>query len=155
MVVLAGMGAGFQWMSLEQLRIVRSGKKIWKKSQRELTITASDGSWRGFLPLHRWHGACDRCPPSGFWGVLVVEKGSLDWRWFEGKRLGERRGAPTILFIGVAERSWPCIVVHIPRNLKGGEASLTESSSGRLEFKLSHIRLTGLAKLRSECYSTV
>jgi hypothetical protein len=28
--------------------------------------------------------------------------------------------------------------VHIPRNLGGGETSLTESSSGRLEFKLSH-----------------
>jgi hypothetical protein len=43
--------------------------------------------------------------------------------------------------------------VHIPRNLEGGEASLTESPSGRLEFKLSHNRLTGSAKLRSECYS--
>jgi hypothetical protein len=123
-------------MSLEQLRIVRSGKKTWKKLQRELTITTSDGSRRGFLPLHRWHGACYRCPPSDFWGVLVVEKESLDWRRFEGKRLGERLGAPTVLFIGVAERSWPCIVVHIPRNLEGGEASLTESSSCRLEFKM-------------------
>jgi hypothetical protein len=43
--------------------------------------------------------------------------------------------------------------VHIPRNLEGGEASLTESSSGHLEFKLSRIRLTGSAELRSKCYS--
>jgi hypothetical protein len=41
--------------------------------------------------------------------------------------------------------------VHIPRNLEGGEASLTESSSGRLEIKLSHIRLTGSVELRSDC----
>jgi hypothetical protein len=34
--------------------------------------------------------------------------------------------------------------------LGGGETSLTESSSGRLEFKLSHIRLTGLVELRSD-----
>jgi hypothetical protein len=44
-------------------------------------------------------------------------------------------------------------VVHIPRNLESGEVSLTESSSGRLESKLGHIRLTGSAELWSECYS--
>jgi hypothetical protein len=37
--------------------------------------------------------------------------------------------------------------------LEGGETSLTESSSGRLEFKLSHIRLTGSVELRSDRYS--
>jgi hypothetical protein len=42
-------------------------------------------------------------------------------------------------------------MVHIPRNLESGEVSLTESPSGRLEFKLSRIRLTGSAKLRSGC----
>jgi hypothetical protein len=42
--------------------------------------------------------------------------------------------------MGLAKRSWPEIVVHIPRNLGGGETSSTESSSARLEFKLSHIR---------------
>jgi hypothetical protein len=44
-------------------------------------------------------------------------------------------------------------VVHIPRNLEGGEVFLTESSSGRLEFKLSHIQLTGSVELRSDCCS--
>jgi hypothetical protein len=136
-------------------RIVRNRKKIWKESQRELTITTSDESRRGFLRPRRWRGACYRYPPSGFWGVLVVEKESLDWRRFEGKRLGERPEAPTVLFIRMAKRSWPWIVVHIPRNLEGGEVSLTESPSGRLEFKLSHIRLTGSVELRSECYSGI
>jgi hypothetical protein len=42
-------------------------------------------------------------------------------------------------------------VVHIPRNLEGEETSLTESLSGRLEFKMSHIRLTGSVELRSDC----
>jgi hypothetical protein len=92
-------------------------------------------------------------PAIRFLGVLVMEKGSLDWQRLEGKRLGERLGAPTVLFMGMAKRSWPWIVVHIPRNLEGGKASLTESPSGRLEFKLSRIRLTGSAELRSECYS--
>jgi hypothetical protein len=46
-------------------------------------------------------------------------------------------------------------MVHIPKNLEGGEVSLTESPSGRLEFKLSHILLTGSAELRLECCSGV
>jgi hypothetical protein len=94
-------------------------------------------------------------PTIRFLGVLVLEKESLGWQRLEGKILGERLGAPTVLFMGMAKRSWPCIVVHIPRNLEGGNASLTESPSGRLEFKLSHIWLTGSAELRSECYSGI
>jgi hypothetical protein len=54
----------------------------------------------------------------------VLEKESLDWQRLEGKRLGQRLGAPTVLFMGMAKRSWPWIVVHIPRILEGGEASL-------------------------------
>jgi hypothetical protein len=137
---------------LNSKRSSEAERKSWKKSQRELTITTSDGSQRGFLLLRRWHGACCHCPPLIFGGALL-EKESLDWRRFEGKRLGERQGAPTVLFIGMAKRSWPWIVVHIPKNLEGGEVSLTKSPSGRLEFKMNHIRLTGSAELRSECYS--
>jgi hypothetical protein len=113
-------------------------------------VTASDERQCGFLQPSRWLGACCCCPPSGFLGVLVLEKESLDWKRLEGKRLGERLGVPTVLFMGMAKRSWPQIVVHIPRNLEGGEASLTESSSGRLEFQLSRIRLTGSVELRSD-----
>jgi hypothetical protein len=83
----------------------------------------------------------------------VLEKESLDWQRLEGKRLGERLGTPTVLFMGMTKRSWHWIVVHIPRDLEGGRASLTELPSGRLEFKLSHIRLIGSAELWSECYS--
>jgi hypothetical protein len=83
-------------------------------------------------------------PAIEFLGVLVLEKESLDWQRLEGRRLGERLGALRFLFMGLAKRSWPEIVVHIPRNLGGGETSLTESSSGRLEFKLSHIRFDWL-----------
>jgi hypothetical protein len=88
-------------------------------------------------------------PAIKFLGVLVLEKESLDWQRLEGKRLGTRLGAPMVLFMGMEKRSWPQIVVHIPRNLEGGQTSLTESLSGSLEFKQSHIRLTGSAELRS------
>jgi hypothetical protein len=92
-------------------------------------------------------------PAIGFLGVLVLEEESLNWQRLEGKRLGERLGAPTVLFMEMTRRSWPWIVAHIPKNLEGGEASLAESPLGHLEFKLSHIRLTVSAELRSECYS--
>jgi hypothetical protein len=39
--------------------------------------------------------------------------------------------------------------------LESGEVSLTKSPLGRLEFKLSHIQLTGSAELRSECCSGI
>jgi hypothetical protein len=46
--------------------------------------------------------------------------------------------------MGLAKRSWPEIVAHIPRNLGSGETPSTEPSSGRLGFKLSHIRFDWL-----------
>jgi hypothetical protein len=46
--------------------------------------------------------------------------------------------------MGLANRSLPEIVVHIPRNLGSGETPLTEPSSSRLRFKLSHIRFDWL-----------
>jgi hypothetical protein len=75
-------------------------------------------------------------PAIGLLGVLVLEKRSLDWHRLERRRLGERLGAPEVLIYGTGKE----IVVHIPRNLGGGETSLNESSSGHLEFKPSHIR---------------
>jgi hypothetical protein len=50
--------------------------------------------------------------------------------------------------MGLAKRSWPEIVAHIPRNLGSGETPSTEPSSGRLGFKLSHIRFDWL---KSSC----
>jgi hypothetical protein len=116
-------------------------------------ITASDERQRGFLQPRRWLSACCCFSPSGFLGVLVLKEESLDWRMLEGKRLGESLGAPTVLFMGIAKRSRPQIVVHIPRNLEGGETSLTKSPSSRLEFKLSRIRSTDSVELRSDCCS--
>jgi hypothetical protein len=46
--------------------------------------------------------------------------------------------------MGLAKRSWPEIVAHIPRNLRSGETPLTEPPSGHLGFKLSHIRFDWL-----------
>jgi hypothetical protein len=94
-------------------------------------------------------------PAIGSWSCAGGKKAGLGWQTFEGYRLVERLGVPMILFIGMMERSWPWIVVHIPRNLESGEVSLTDSPSGRLEFKLSHIWLTGSAELRSECCSGI
>jgi hypothetical protein len=63
-----------------------------------------------------------------------MEKESLDWQRLEGKRLGERLGAPTVLFMGVAKRSWPWIEVHIPRNLEGGEVLTVKIRQPSHEF---------------------
>jgi hypothetical protein len=46
--------------------------------------------------------------------------------------------------MGLAKKSWPEIVVHIPRNLGSGETPLTELPSGRLGFMLRHIRFDWL-----------
>jgi hypothetical protein len=46
--------------------------------------------------------------------------------------------------MGLAKRSWSEIVAPIPRNLGSGETPLTEPLSGRLGFKLSHIRFDWL-----------
>jgi hypothetical protein len=45
-------------------------------------------------------------PAIGFLGVLVLEEESLNWQRLEGKRLGERLGAPTVLFMEMTRRSW-------------------------------------------------
>jgi hypothetical protein len=36
-------------------------------------------------------------------GVLVLEKGSLDWQRLECRRLGERLGAPMVLIYGTGK----------------------------------------------------
>jgi hypothetical protein len=149
---MAGAGAGFHWMSLKQRRSSETEGNLGgimrevddhclRRAQARLPSASSLARRLLLLPV------------IGFLGALVMEKVSLDWQRLEGKRLGERLGAPTVLFMGLAKRSWPWIVVHIPRNLEGGEVSLTESPSGRLEFKPSHILLTGSAGLRSDCCS--
>jgi hypothetical protein len=72
-------------------------------------------------------------PAMELFGVLVLERRSLDWQRLESGGLGERLGA-------LAKRSWSEIMVHIPKNLGSGETSSTEPSSGQLGFKPSRIR---------------
>jgi hypothetical protein len=50
--------------------------------------------------------------------------------------------------MGLTKRSWPEIVVHIPRNLGSGETLSTKLSPGCLGFRLSHIRFDWL---KSDC----
>jgi hypothetical protein len=50
--------------------------------------------------------------------------------------------------MGLAKRSWPEIVAHIPKNLGSGETLSTEPSPSRLGFMLSHFRFDSL---RSGC----
>jgi hypothetical protein len=50
--------------------------------------------------------------------------------------------------MGLAKRSWPEIMAHIPRNLGSGETLSSEPSLSRLGFMLSHIRFDWL---RSGC----
>jgi hypothetical protein len=42
-------------------------------------------------------------PAIEFLGVLVLEKGSLNWQRLEGRRLGERLGEPTVLIYGTSK----------------------------------------------------
>jgi hypothetical protein len=42
-------------------------------------------------------------PAIKFLGLLVLEKESLDWQRLEGKRLGERLGAPMVLIYGTSK----------------------------------------------------
>jgi hypothetical protein len=42
-------------------------------------------------------------PAIEFLGVLVLKKGSLDWQRLEGRGLGERLGAPTVLIYGTGK----------------------------------------------------
>jgi hypothetical protein len=36
-------------------------------------------------------------------GILVLNRGNLDWQRFEGRRLGERLGAPAVLIYGTGK----------------------------------------------------
>jgi hypothetical protein len=46
--------------------------------------------------------------------------------------------------MGLAERSWPEIVAHIPRNMGSGETLSTEPSPSHLGFMLGNIRFDWL-----------
>jgi hypothetical protein len=98
--VVVGAGAGFHWMRLE----TRRGSSAIKENLEKAIKEVDD---------HRLRRAPARLPSASlmarrllllpaieFLGVLVLEKGSLDWQRLEGRRLGERLGAPTVLIYG-------------------------------------------------------
>jgi hypothetical protein len=100
---VASAGAGFHWMRLETRRESSATERNLEKAVREVDD-------------HRLRRAPTRLPSASslarrllllpaieFFGVLVLEKESLDWRRLEGKRLGERLGAPTVLIYGAGK----------------------------------------------------
>jgi hypothetical protein len=76
-------------------------------------------------------------------GVLVLEKRSLDWQRLESRGLGERLGAPKVLIYGTSKEIVAGDRGAYPEKF-GRWRDLTESSSGRSGFKLSHIRFDWL-----------
>jgi hypothetical protein len=98
--VVADTGAGFHWISL---KIQRGSSETERNLER--TVKGVDD--------HRLRRAPARLPLASslarrllllpaikFLGVLVLEKESLDWQRLEGRRLGERLGAPTVFIYG-------------------------------------------------------
>jgi hypothetical protein len=63
-------------------------------------ITASDKRQRGFLQRRRWLDACCCCLPSGFFGVLVLDKESLDCKGLKTKDLVKGWGHPRFYLWG-------------------------------------------------------
>jgi hypothetical protein len=142
--VVAGAGAEFHWMRLETRRELSATEENLEKAVKEVDdhclrraparLPSASSLARRLLLL----------PAIEFLGVLVLERGSLDWQ-----RL-ERLGAPTVLIYGTGKEIVARDRGAYPEKFGRWRASLTESSSDRLEFKLSHIRLTGSVELRSD-----
>jgi hypothetical protein len=101
--VVAGVGVGFHWMILE----TRKGSSTTEENLEKAVKEVDD---------HRLRRAPARLPSASslarrllllpaieFLGVLVLEKGSLDWQRLEGRRLGERLGAPVVFIYGTGK----------------------------------------------------
>jgi hypothetical protein len=82
--------------------IVRSNKRIWKellRNQRSPPLASACAAPFGFVAsLALVAVACH-----GVFGVLVLERRSLDWQRFGSRRLGERIGAPEVLIYGTSK----------------------------------------------------
>jgi hypothetical protein len=79
-------------------------------------------------------------PAIRFFGSTNAGEGSLDWRRLEGKKLGERLGAPTILIYGTGKE-----IVAIDRGAY-------PEKFGRWRDFLNRI-VVGLFGLQAESYS--
>jgi hypothetical protein len=80
---MAGVGAGFQWMSLKQRRLSGTEKNL------EGIIREDDDHCIRRTParLPSASSAAQRLlllPAIGSWGPLVIGKASLSWQRFEG-----------------------------------------------------------------------
>jgi hypothetical protein len=101
---VAGAGARFHWMRLKtriessatEENLERAVKEVDDHRLRRVParLPSASSLARRLLLL----------PAIEFLGVLVLKKGSLDWRRLEDRRLGERLGAPR----NRGQRSW-CI----------------------------------------------
>jgi hypothetical protein len=58
-----------------------------------------------------------------------------------------------VLFMGMAKRSWPWIVVHIPRNFGTSRGFLNRIAVGSFGILAKSYSLTGSVELRSDCCS--
>jgi hypothetical protein len=98
--VVAGAGAGFHWMMLE----TRKGSSATEDNLEKVVREVDDHHLRRAPARLPSASSLTRrlllLPAIEFLGVLVLERGSLDWQRLEGRRLGERLGAPTIFIYG-------------------------------------------------------
>jgi hypothetical protein len=100
--VVAGAGAGFHWISLETQRGSSETKRNLERAVKKPTIATSDDRQCGSLrPLAGPTPVAAAC--HGAFGVLVLERRSLDWQRLESKGIGERLGAPEVRLYGTGK----------------------------------------------------
>jgi hypothetical protein len=90
-------------MSLETRRRVVRNKRKSRKSYEEID---DHYLWQALARLPSASSLARHLlllPAIEFLGVLVLKKGSLDWQRLQGKRLGERPGAPAVLIYGTGK----------------------------------------------------
>jgi hypothetical protein len=73
-------------------------------------------------------------------GVLVLERESLDWQRLEGRRLGERLGAPAVLIYGTG------------KEIVAGDRGAYPKKFGRWRNFLNRI-VVGSFGIKAESYS--
>jgi hypothetical protein len=83
-------------------------------------------------------------PAFEFLGVLVLKRGSLDSQRLEGRRLGERLGAPAVLIYETGKEIVAGDRGIYPKKFGRWRDFFTKSLSGHLEFKMSHIQFDWL-----------
>jgi hypothetical protein len=138
--VVAGAGAGFHWMNLETRRGSSETKGNLEKSYEEIDghhlrrapvrlPSASSLAWRQLL-----------LPAIELFGILVLEKRSLDWQRLKSRGLGERVGAPEVLIYGTS------------KEIVAGDRGACPEKFGRWRDFLNRI-VVGSFGIQAESYS--